>query len=388
MSTDAVASSQTPDNARARLTGLSWSHFLNDGAANYLPGVLPAILIQLDLSVAWVGTIMAALLIGQGFQPLFGLLADRIGGRILTVLGLLGSSLGGALLGLVASVPSLIVVLMLIGVANAMFHPQTLAGVRSLASARRGLAMSVFLVGGEIGRGVWPVLAGALITSGGRFWLCALALPGLLTLPLLLRWAPSLPARRRDAQPIAWAQHARPLALLVTFCALRAFVMFALITLMPLIWSAQGGSLTVGASLITVVLVVGIVGNLGGGWLSDKIGSRFILVASLLATAALTAIFITASGSWLWLIGGALGIVLFTTLPLTILIAQDTLPENPSFGAGMALGLANGLGAIGVIAVGPVAATYGAGGALWLAVMAAVVAAIIGVTVPVHRSHA
>lgn len=388
MSTNAVASPEVPANARARLSGLSWSHFLNDGAANYLPGVLPAILIQLHLSVALAGTIMAALLIGQGLQPLFGLLADRIGGRILTVCGLLGSSLGGALLGLVASVPWLIVVLVMIGVSNAMFHPQALAAVRSLAGARRGLAMSVFLVGGEIGRGVWPVLAGALITSGGRFWLCALALPGLLTLPWLLRWAPALPARRTDAQPIAWAQHARPLALLVAFCALRAFVIFALITLMPLIWAAQGGALTVGASLITVVLVVGIVGNLGGGWLSDRMGSRLILVVSLLATAGLTAVFMAANGPWLWLIGGALGIVLFATLPLTILIAQDILPENPSFGAGMALGLANALGALGVIAVGPVAAAYGAVGALWMAVAAALVAAIIGFIVPVHRSNA
>lgn len=388
MSMDAAASSQTPDNARARLTGLSWSHFINDGAANYLPGVLPAILIQLNLSVALAGTIMAALLIGQGFQPLFGLLADRVGGRMLTVLGLLGSSLGGALLGLVASVPWLIIVLVLIGVSNAMFHPQALAGVRKLAGARRGLAMSVFLVGGEIGRGVWPVLAGALVTSGGRFWLCALALPGLLTLPLLLRSAPALPARRTDAQPIAWAQHAKPLALLVTFCALRAFVMFSLITLMPLIWAAQGGSLTAGASLITVVLVVGIVGNLGGGWLSDKVGSRVILVVSLLATAILTTVFMATSGPWLWLIGGALGIVLFATLPLTILIAQDTLPENPSFGAGMALGLANALGAIGVIAIGPVAAAFGAAAALWMAVAAALAAAVIAFVVPVHRSHA
>lgn len=39
---------------------MSWAHFLNDGAANYLPGVLPAILISLNLSVALAGTIMAA----------------------------------------------------------------------------------------------------------------------------------------------------------------------------------------------------------------------------------------------------------------------------------------------------------------------------------------
>ena len=27
-----------------KLSVLSWAHFLNDGAANYLPGILPAIL--------------------------------------------------------------------------------------------------------------------------------------------------------------------------------------------------------------------------------------------------------------------------------------------------------------------------------------------------------
>ncbi|MDA3922066.1 MAG: MFS transporter [Salinisphaera sp.] len=388
VSADIAASSNTTREARGRLAGLSWSHFLNDGAANYLPGVLPVILLQLHLSVALAGTIMAALLVGQGLQPLFGLLADRIGGRLLTALGLLGSSVGGALLGVVSSVPWLIAVLIMIGVSNALFHPQALAGVRKLAIARGGIAMSVFLIGGEVGRGVWPMLAGALVTMGGRFWLCVLVLPGLMTLPLLLRCAPALPARHADAAPIAWSAHARPLALLVIFCALRAFVIFALVTLMPLIWAAQAGSLTVGASLITVVLVVGIIGNLGGGWLSDWMGSRVILVGSLLATAGLTAAFMAGTGLWLWLIGGALGIVLFSTLPLTILIAQDILPENRSFGSGLALGLANAVGALGVIAVGPAAASWGANGALAMAVIAALAAAGIAWIVPIHRNHA
>ena len=38
---------------------MSWSHFVNDGAANFLPGVLPAILIGLNLPVALAGTLMA-----------------------------------------------------------------------------------------------------------------------------------------------------------------------------------------------------------------------------------------------------------------------------------------------------------------------------------------
>lgn len=45
---------------RRRLISMSWAHLLNDGAANYLPGVLPAILVALG-------------------QPVTGWLADRTG---------------------------------------------------------------------------------------------------------------------------------------------------------------------------------------------------------------------------------------------------------------------------------------------------------------------
>jgi len=80
-----------------KISLLSWAHFLNDGISNYLPGVLPAILISLRLSVSMAGTLMAALLIGQAFQPLAGLLSDHIGGRSFTLLVLPGSTIAGAL---------------------------------------------------------------------------------------------------------------------------------------------------------------------------------------------------------------------------------------------------------------------------------------------------
>lgn len=60
MEASTAATSSRSQSYPARLTGMSWAHFLNDGAANYLPGVLPAILISLNLSVALAGTIMAA----------------------------------------------------------------------------------------------------------------------------------------------------------------------------------------------------------------------------------------------------------------------------------------------------------------------------------------
>lgn len=370
-----------------KLWGLSWAHFLNDGAANFLPGVLPAILIHLDLSVALAGTIMAALLIGQGLQPFVGLVADRIGGRALILAGLFGSSLGAALVGVTDSVGLLIVVLLLIGVSNALFHPQALAGVRRLAATHQGSAMSFFLVGGEVGRGVWPVLASGVVMVWGLSALWVLALPAMFTLPFLLRWAPALPARHPDAAPIQWRRHARPLSLLVAFCALRALMIFSLVTFVPLIWARAGGSLTTGATFITVLMVVGVIGNLGGGWISDRVGSRPVLLAAMAAATALLALFVQLESAWMWIVCGALGIAVFATLPLTILIAQDILPENRSFGSGLALGLANALGAIGVMALGPVAAQFSPTAALWVAVGCGVIATMIAVVMPNHAPN-
>lgn len=58
-----------PSTRYVRLGSLSWLHFLNDGSANYLPGILPVVLITLHVSVSLAGTVMSALLIGQNIFP-------------------------------------------------------------------------------------------------------------------------------------------------------------------------------------------------------------------------------------------------------------------------------------------------------------------------------
>ncbi|KXS37805.1 MAG: MFS transporter, FSR family, fosmidomycin resistance protein [Halomonadaceae bacterium T82-2] len=374
----------TPRTQPGRLTGMSWAHFLNDGAANYLPGVLPAILVSLNLSVALAGTIMAALLMGQALQPLVGLLADRVGGRVMVALGLAGSSLGGALVGFTSDVWALLGVLVLIGVSNSFFHPQALAGVRRLGGDKPGTAMSIFLVGGEVGRGVWPAIASWVVVQWGLEYLWVLALPALLTLPFLLQWAPSLPPRDSDAAPIQWRRHTGPLTRLVAFSTLRSLMIFSVVTFVPLMWTQAGGSLTTGASFITVMLVIGVIGNVGGGHLSDRVGRRPLMLAAMAVSVVMLAAFLLADGLWLWIALGVLGICLFSTLPLSILIAQDILPENRSLGSGMALGLSNGLAALGVMALGPVAAEWGATAPLWVALAGGVVTVPLALGLPEH----
>jgi FSR family fosmidomycin resistance protein-like MFS transporter len=359
-----------------RLLGLSWAHLLNDGAANYLPGVLPAVLVSLHQPVRMAGVLIAALTIGQALQPLIGWLADRLGGRALVVGGLTISSLGGGLFGVARTTWVLVVLLLAVGIGNAMFHPQALAGVRSLLRGRHGLFTSAFLVGGELGRGIWPTAASLVVAHLGLGYLWLVGLPGLATIPLLARVAPRLPATSRAKNRLQWRRHSRPAAVLITYQSIRALAIYALSAFIPIMWHLHGGSLVSGASIITVMLVVGVVGNLYGGHLSDMVGRLNVLVASSLAAAALIVPIIYLHGLWIWVTAAALGIALFSTMSSTVLIGQDIFPENRSMGSGVAIGLANGIGALLVLGIAQTVSDRGLATPLW------VIAALTAATAP------
>ena len=146
-----------------------------------------------------------------------------------------------------------------------------------------------------------------------------------------------------------------------------------------------GGSLTTGAGFITVMLVVGVIGNLGGGRLSDRFGRRPVLMVAMSLSVIMLAAFLLAEGLWLWIVLGVLGVSLFATLPLGILIAQDILPENRSLGSGMALGLSNALAALGVMLLGPVAAHWAPVAPLWVALAGGIVSIVLASGLPEHE---
>lgn len=340
----------------ARLAGMTWAHMINDGAANYFPGILPAILAGAHAPLGLAGSLVAAMAIGQALQPLIGWISDRVGGRSIVVTGFALTSVGGALLGETHRLAVIVLLLLAVGVGTSLFHPQALAGVRRLTAGRRGLRTSFFLVGGELGRGLWPTLASLLVAHLGLGYLWIIGLPGALTIGFLLRWAPPLRAapaeRRRRSADLRWSGRQRPLATLVAYAGLRGFAIFGLVTFIPVLWHIRGESLVAGASVITTILVVGIVGNLGGGHLADRLGRRLVLVGSAIAVAVLIAPIGYLRGPGIWVLGGVLGCVLFMTLSTTILIGQDIFPESPSFGSGVALGLSNAIGALLVLVLG------------------------------------
>lgn len=367
------------------LAALSWAHFLNDGYVNYLPGVLPVLLTQLNIPLALSGSLMLAVMLAAVLQPVTGVLADRFGGKWFILLGLTLSTLGAGLVGLAPNYVTLIIFLFIAGIGSTMFHPQALSATRSLARHSHGVTLSIFLIGGELGRGVWPVVAGALVAWLGIRGLWWLLLPGLLTLLIIPRSIPGQSMHIHAFKEGALNLWRREVFALVAFVGLRNIAALGVVTFVPILWYQGGGSLVVGASLVTVMLVVGIIGNFLGGLLGDRIGRRRLLVSTSLLSALFLALFLVSSGVVLWLSLALLGIVTFAANPITVLVGQDLFPNNHSMGSGFALGVGLALGAFGVFGAGFLAASAGIKSPLWVMVGLSAVAAFTALMLPEHR---
>lgn len=362
---------------------------MNDGLANYLPGILPFLATERHIPLAVIGSFMTALLLAQTLQPLSGLWADRLGGRRL-ILGGAGLTMAGAiLLGLVHGAAWIIVVLILTGLGNTLFHPQALSQSRRLATANPGLLMAVFLVGGELGRAASPAVAGFLVGHFGMAALGLMAVPLIVSFPWLLRRIPGgAPARERSLVPFHWAGHGRRAAWLIVFSSVRSATIYELVTLSPIIWHARGGSLVGAASLVTVFIGVGIAGNLSGGYLSERTGRLPIVWVTTLAAILCLLLYIALPPGYMWPILAVLGIALFGTASLTMLMGQDIFPDNPAMGSGVALGLANGVGALLVLPLTALAGRFGPVVPVWCLVGMTVVSLAAIPKLPEFRPRA
>ena len=139
--------------------------------------------------------------------------------------------------------------------------------------------------------------------------------------------------------------------------------------------------------MIGVMLVVGILGNLTGGALADRIGRRPILIGSSILSAGFLLMYLYAHGFWLWISLGLLGIAVFSTAPVTMLIGQDLFPQSRSMGSGIALGVGNALGAVAVFALGFVASSYGIEAPLWWLVGFALLGLPFAFLLPEHQEE-
>ncbi|GGT19499.1 MULTISPECIES: MFS transporter [Streptomyces] len=161
----------------------------------------------------------------QGMFLVGGTLADRLGYKPLIVAGLLLRTAGFALLGLVGSLPALLVASAAVGLAGALFNPASRAYLAVEASERRVEAFALFNVFYQAGILLGPPV-GMLLTGAG-FRVTCLTAAGIFAVLGAVQIR-RLPARRADG-PAGTGDGPRPpvLAQWRGILANRPFVLFS-----------------------------------------------------------------------------------------------------------------------------------------------------------------
>jgi FSR family fosmidomycin resistance protein-like MFS transporter len=192
----------------------------------------------------------------------------------------------------------------------------------------------------------------------------AVALPFLLprqenrTAPVPGEGGAAAPA---PAPAIAWM----PVAILVAAASLRSMVIFGSISFLPTYLAEGGLGLLMANTLLTVMLLVGVGGQVLGGAVSDRSGRKETILAGMVATAVFLAGFLLLPGAFGLLSLMLFGFSLWSSFSVTLAISHELLPGNLGLASGLLLGLSMGAGGVGVALIGALGDAVGLGLALW-----------------------
>ncbi len=377
---------------------LTAGHFCNDFYANFLPGLLPALTTQFGLSITLSGLlVMVYAVTSSVLQPIFGYFMDRSSPTWLILLTLPGSALFITSAGLMPNIGLLFLCVAAAGLISAVFHPLAtgLLG-RVIPDHRKGLAMSLFVGGGNFGFAAAPAVVILLLLHYGMASLLWLILPGLLLTFAYFRLdihkirlsgpisTPSGPIIVKPAVP--WYRSPAVLNLNLVM-GLRSWMQMAISTLLPLWLVRRGFSPALAGTLLTAFLAAGATGGLLGGWFGDRFGHKRMIIAAMTACVPALYLFFSAPElSWLsWVLIVLVGAALQGTMPSSIVWAQALMPDKAAMASGMMLGLSFGLGGLGTAVTAAAADIVGLDAALLWTILPYFLAIPLAMTIPAGK---
>jgi FSR family fosmidomycin resistance protein-like MFS transporter len=243
------------------------------------------------------------------------------------------------------------------GLGVAAFHPSGASLTGAYAGQRKSLGVSIFAAAGAVGFATGPLLILWVIATFGIQRSYLAMIPGLILVVVLAaampRWKTSAPAGRRGSGSIS--EHWRLLGLLWFVAVIRAAVIMGFENFIPIIVKEQGGSLMSGGLAMSLFLLCGSLGGIAGGYISDKVDARKVLLFSSVAPAPLFIAFLFVGAPWSLIALCFAGAFAFAAVPVTIVLAQESVPGRTSVASSVVMGVAWGVGGTASAAVGSLA---------------------------------
>lgn len=359
----------------AVLFAISFSHLLNDTIQALLPSIYPLLKETHGLSFGQLGMITFAFQVTASLlQPLVGLAADRRSMPYSLATGMGFTLVGLLVLAAAGDFAHILIGACLVGAGSAIFHPEASRIAYMAAGRRRGLAQSLFQVGGNAGSAIGPLLAAWIIVPAGQRAVALFSIVALFGVFVLWRiggWqrANQHRMRRRPSrEPAAAPDGAAPatglsrgrvtlaISVLValTFSkyvylsSLTSYYTFYLIDRFQVsVQSAQYH--------LFILLAAVAVGTIVGGPVGDRVGRKRVIWVSILGVAPFSLWLPHAGLAMTGVLSVFIGLILASAFSAILVYAQELIPGKIGMVAGLFFGLAFGIAGIGSAVLGQVA---------------------------------
>ncbi|MBI5632660.1 MAG: MFS transporter [Nitrospirae bacterium] len=368
---------------RSVLATYTAGHIVDDIYMNALPPFLPVLIAGSGLSYASAGLLVTFFTLTSSVsQPFLGYAIDRYRARWVAALGLIWAGIFVGCMGMAKSYGMLLTLATLAGLGPAMFHPHALAAIAGLSTGAKGRVMSVFIIGGNIGFAISPVLIGALTSSLGQGGMFYMAIPGIVMGSLVWKLSSGQGTGSiREMHPFRLSD-IRPAVILIMVAVLRSWVYFSVLSYLPSYFVQAGNSVLRSNSLLSVMLLAGVAGQFIGGTLSDRFGRKQVTLASLLLAAPLLYFFLHTTGPAALTLLFCFGFSVMASFSVTMVMMHEIMHRHIGIASGIMIGFALGIGGMGVMLTGLMADSYGLFAALNALVIVLVIAAVMTKFVP------
>lgn len=376
---------------------LALSHLLVDLYASTVNPLWPDLQRRLALgdgAIQW--SFLSWNLASSVSQLFFGYWGERDRGRWLLWLGPAAGVVALSSVGWATSFPMLCTLLIVAGLGFAAFHPEAAAMAGASAPGRRSQAMSLFAVGGYLGQAIGPTYSGVITTQSHMrtlIWGIPWGLGALILLSWGLRRRPDESAPARVAEPVSLAALLRgrgaTVALVLGVGVLRILPSLGVPLALAYMLKGRGASNETIGTLQSIFLGGIGAGSLGCALFVRPAFERRVLAALPLVVSPMVLFMPSAPTGVLFLIVGASGILLGSTLPILVSYGQRLLPEGQRIASSLTMGVTWGLG--GAIVAGVMAACNHAhrpGVAFWLFAAGAFLSGVLCAWLPEPESLA
>lgn len=355
-------------------------HLVLELCNNYLPAIYPVLVATMGLSYAQVGLLsMLSGAMGTVFQPLIGFVADRQDSRVWGAASLIWIGVFMGMVGLMGSYVPLAIMIALGGLGSAAFHPVGAGAISVISQRRRGAAMSLFSVSGNVGAALSPLVITLLLPVMGLRGTLVLIPLGLAFGWLLWKEMPrggADAAERARRQAVAHTGRLAGLLIAMWITMMHSYLHRSVTTYMSLLYQARGSSIVGGSSALSVLLFSLGLGSMAGGLLADRIGRwQTSLGAFLLMPLSLLA-FLYAPTELSYALVALLGVLIGMPFPINLVMGNESWPHMPAVASGVVLGAGWLVGALGAWVTGMLADRWGLTAALTSLIVPTMLAAV------------